>query len=414
MLAFALSGIHWQSGVDFLVLAVALHFLLKWSRQARAFRLVLSILGLRVGALLARQLDLLITSWVLDAATVVAGLALLIVFQPELRRALMGLDIRRRVRRDEKDSALSAVATAAWALAAARCGALIVLTRKDSLLELTTPGTTVNGQVSPEILLAMFQKQSPVHDGAAMIEGDVITRVGAVLPLTLRSDVPQHYGTRHRAAMGLAERSDALVIVVSEERGEVTLMFETHMLRPDTADALRAALISMMVAPPKPVTSRWFLRSPELGLRATALALAALVWGVTFLFPGRSVQVRTIPVEFTNVPPNLIVTGQSAYTLQVWLRGNQFLFDTVDLSTLAARCDLSSARAGDNAIPLRAGAVDTPFGITVEAMAPRQLQVRLQTAAQTRFDLPDLDRRLSHSRLKRALEPILPLSGHGG
>ena len=102
MLAFRLSGIHWQSGVDFLVLTVALHFLLQWSRQARAFRLALSILALRVGALLARQLDLLITSWVLDAATVIAGLALLIVFQPELRRALMRLDIRGRVRRTRK------------------------------------------------------------------------------------------------------------------------------------------------------------------------------------------------------------------------------------------------------------------------------------------------------------------------
>ena len=385
MFAFTLSGIHWQSGVDFLVLAVALYLLLQWSRQARAFRLALSILALRVGALLARQLDLLITSWVLDAATVIAGLALLIVFQPELRRALMRLDIRGRVRRDGKESALSAVGTAAWSLAAARCGALIVLTRKDSLLELTTPGITLNGQVSPEILLAMFQKESPVHDGAAIIDGDVITRMGAVLPLTLRSDVPQHYGTRHRAAMGLAERSDALVIVVSEERGEVTLMFETRMLRPATDDDLHAALISMIGRSPTPAASRSFLRSPELGLQATALALAALVWGVTFLFPGRSVQVRTVAVEFTNVPPDLMVVGQSADTLQVWLRGNQFLFDTVDLSSLAARCDLGSAQAGDNAIPLGAGTVDTPFGITVEAMAPRQLQVHLQKAAQTKF-----------------------------
>ena len=269
-------------------------------------------------------------------------------------------------------------------------------------MELTTPGITLNGQVSPEILLAMFQKESPVHDGAAIVDGDVITRVGAVLPLTLRSDVPQHYGTRHRAAMGLAERSDALVIVVSEERGEVTLMFETHMLRPATADDLRAALISMIGRPPKPAASRSFVRSPELGLRATALALAALVWGVTFLFPGRSVQVRTVAVEFTNVPPDLMVVGQSADTLQVWLRGNQFLFDTVDLSSLAARCDLSSAQAGDNAIPLGAGTVDTPFGITVEAMAPRQLQVRLQKAMQTRFHPQDRNAPVSRRRLKTA------------
>src|SRR5262245_61493500 len=168
----ALSKIHWQSVIDFLVLAVALNLLLRWSRQARALRLAVSILALRVAGLLARQLDLLITSWVLDIGTVIALLALLVVFQPELRRALMRFDIMGRTIRREQGSALSAVSSAAWALARARCGALIVLARKDSLAELTTAGVALNGQVSPDILLAIFQKSSPVHDGAAIIEGD--------------------------------------------------------------------------------------------------------------------------------------------------------------------------------------------------------------------------------------------------
>ena len=127
-------------------------------------------------------------------------------------------------------------------------------------------------------------------------------------------------------------------------------------------------------------------RLPEIGLPATAVALAALVWGVTFLFPGRSVQVRTVPVELTNVPAGLIVSGQSSATLQVWLRGNQFLFDTVNLGGVAARCDLSAAREGMNVIPLGAEAVDTPFGITVEALAPRQLRVQLLSASHAPSD----------------------------
>src|SRR5690349_14874446 len=90
--------LHWQSAVDFVVLALALYLLLRWGRQARALRLAVSILGLRVGALIARQFGLLITGWVLDAATIVALFALLVVFQPEIRRGLMRLDVLRRSR----------------------------------------------------------------------------------------------------------------------------------------------------------------------------------------------------------------------------------------------------------------------------------------------------------------------------
>jgi uncharacterized protein (TIGR00159 family) len=380
-----MSPIHWRSTVDFVVLAIALYLLLRWSSQARALRLALSILALRVGALLARQLDLLITTWVLDVATAIAILALVVLFQPEIRRALMGLDIMGRAGPEDRVSTLSVIATAAWSLAQARCGALIVLGRKDSLAELTTPGVDLNGRVSPDILLAIFQKNSPVHDGAAIIEGDLITRVGAILPLTLQPRVPEQYGTRHRAAMGLAERSDALVIVVSEERGEVTLMWENQAHLMDSADALTMTLRSAIGRPAvRPRFSLRSLRSPQLGLQAIALALAAIVWSVTFLFPGRSVRVRTVPVELTNVPPGLTVAGQSTNTLEVWLRGNQFLFDTVDLDTLVARCDLSRVHEGMNVIPLPPDAVDAPVGIKVEAMMPRQIKVHLLTPSQAR------------------------------
>jgi diadenylate cyclase len=373
-----MKAFHWQSVIDFIVLASALYLLLRWSRQARALRLALAILGLRVGALLARQLDLVITSWVLDAATVIALLSLIVVFQPELRRALMRFDISGRGTQTPHGSTLFAVGAAAWSLAQARCGALIVIARKDSLAELVSGGVTLGGHVSTGVLTAVFQKASPVHDGAVIIEGESIARVGVILPLTQRTQIRDRFGTRHRAGLGLAERSDALVVVCSEERGEVTLMWADQVRLMKSAEELVSTMGTLIERNlSHPAFSLAALRSPETVLKGTAVALAALVWSLTFLFPGRSVRVRTIPVEFTNVPAGLTIAAPSTDTLEVWLRGSQFLFETVNLEAMVARCDLGAAHEGLNAIALAPGAIETPLGIRVETVAPQQIRVRL-------------------------------------
>jgi diadenylate cyclase len=144
--------VHWQSVVDFVVLAVAIYFLLRWSREARALRLTLTILAIRVSALIASQLNLVITSWVLNASTIVGLLALVVVFQPELRRALMQLDVTGQRRPDRDVPAIAALAEGAWSLARAHCGGLIVVARKDSLSELVTSGVALDGRISPEVL----------------------------------------------------------------------------------------------------------------------------------------------------------------------------------------------------------------------------------------------------------------------
>ncbi|HUK34292.1 MAG TPA: diadenylate cyclase, partial [Vicinamibacterales bacterium] len=214
--------LRWQSAVDFIVLTVAIAVVLRWSSETRALRLALSILALRVAAVLTDQLGLLITTWVLDALTLIALLVLVVAFQPELRRAVMRLDLPGRAAHERQLPTLVALADAAFTLARIRCGALIVILQEDSIDELITGGVVITARVSSELLQAMFQKQSPLHDGAVVVDGDQITHAGAILPLTQRS-VPDEYGTRHRAGVGLSERSDAQVIVVSEERGDVTI-----------------------------------------------------------------------------------------------------------------------------------------------------------------------------------------------
>ena len=368
--------LRWQSAVDFVVLTGAIALLLRWSTEARALRLALTILALRVGALLTDQAGLLITSWVLDAATVLALLVLVVAFQPELRRAVMRLDWPGRAVHERQLPVLAAVAGSAFALARVRCGALIVLLGEDSIAELVTGGVAIAARVSPELLQAIFQKESPLHDGAVVIDADQVTEAGAILPLTQRQ-APEEYGTRHRAGLGLTERSDARVLVVSEERGTVTLMEQGVARTVGDADALIRALTT--AGPPEASRPRQLRarRRVTATLVIASLALSALVWSATFLLPGKSVRVQSVPVELTNVPNGLAVDAQSVDTLQVWLRATDFIFGSINLSQLVARCDLAHAHAGTNVVQLNAAVLDVPLGVRVERLMPRELRVTL-------------------------------------
>ncbi len=373
-------ALRWQSVVDFLVLLGAVYLLLAWGRQARALRIALGILAIRAAALLAQQLDLVLTGWVLDGASIVAVVLLLVVFQPELRHALTQLDFsieRWRRREDLQKPAFTAVGEAAFTLAQTGRGALIVFVRRDPIDDLIAGGVPLGGQISREILEAIFRKVSPVHDGATIIEANHIARVGAVLPLTQRDDVPSAYGTRHRAALGLAERSDAVAVVVSEERGTVTLIHDRQDRRIATAVELTQDLEKLCAAPRG---SSSFFRQ-NLGLKAAAVALAALIWAIGFLVPGTNVRTQVVPVEFSNVPAGLRISRQSATTVMVQLRGATSVFQLVNPSRLAARLDLRTYREGAHNIPLAPDVFNLPPGIRLERVTPETLSITLARQA---------------------------------
>ena len=373
--------LRWQILTDYLVLAAAFYALLRWAEQARALRIALSIVGLHAAALVARHFSLVITSWVLEGCAVVTVVLLLLAFQPELRRAFMRLDTlvrslpRPAVRLGAAERAIS---TAAFRLAGDGLGALIVIVRGDSVSELVEGGVSLEAEVSPKLLEAIFQKGSPLHDGAAIVSGSRIVSANTVLPLTQRRDVPDFYGTRHRAAMGLAERCDADVIVVSEERGEVTLMERRGALHVKSPDELMEALQQLQSRRPVSVKAR--LRGlflSHLSLKFAALGLAAVVWSASFLAAGNNLRTVSVPVEFSDVPSGMDVTEQSASTLEVQLRGSTWLMDSVSLTNLIANFSLRNTRAGWNTLSIGPGTLGLPPGIVLERVSPQKLVVRV-------------------------------------
>jgi uncharacterized protein (TIGR00159 family) len=376
----------WQSIIDLLVLATAIYLLLRWGRDARAFRVSLAVVGLRAAAVLARQLDLAVTGWILDAAMVAALIVVLLLFQTELRQALTRLDVITWLLAHPEPTAnrlLRAIASAMFSLARARRGALVVISGREPVGELVEGGVPLGGEISTEILEAIFRKVSPVHDGATLIEGDHISRVGTLLPLTQRRDVPEGYGTRHRAAMGLAERCDALVIVVSEERGDVTLMHGREITTVDTPETLIRKIQDLRGAPT--AARKRDLRGilfGNIGLKSAAVALAALLWSLSFL-PGSSVRWVTVPVEFSNVPQDMQVSQPSAQTVQVRLRSSPWILDSVTLTTVVARFDLSGAAEGSLSLNVQQAVLNLPPGLILEGVAPQTISVRLMRPART-------------------------------
>ncbi len=376
-----LTGLGWQNAVDFLVLAVTLYLVLAWAKDARALRIVLGIAGLHAAALLARHYELIITAWVLEAAALVVILLLVVLFQPELRRAVMRLDTRLRVwtkRTSILESAYDAVGAAAFAMARSRTGALIVFAREQSIHEIVDDGVALGAAITPEILQAIFQKPSPLHDGAVLIEGDRITRANVVLPLTQRRDVPKAFGTRHRAAMGLAERSDALVLVVSEEHGEVRLVHGRGVRPMAGPSELRQALLGVRHRQPAGfLAGVGRTLTSGLRLKLAATGLAAVIWSMSFL-TSAVVRIVNVPVEFSNVPHGMEITESSSDTLEVELRGSAWLMDTLDLPSLVARFDLSRAHLGLQVIAVRPDEVELPPGVFADRLLPPALRVRIE------------------------------------
>jgi diadenylate cyclase len=372
------SEFRWQSLVDFVVLSLFIYLLLRWSRDARALRVTLGILGLEAGALIAGQLDLAITVWVLHAAAVTAGVVLIVLFQPELRHALNTLEValKRSDRRGVLSHALEVVSAAAFSLAGAGRGALLVLTRRDSVNELLPGGVPLGGHVSPEILEAVFRKVSPVHDGATIIEGDRITRVGALLPLSQSEKLPRTWGTRHRAGMGLAERSDAVIVVASEERADVTLMHDAEFRRVDSVDELLTELRALF-APQPPVRSTKYFRRSELVLQGVAIVLALIVVVATSLVAGTVVRVRRVPIEVTNLASGLRILDQSAVAAQVQLRGSSWALASIEGAPMTVRADVRNLSEGVHDVGLGIPP-PLPLGVSVEAISPERITLRLR------------------------------------
>ena len=247
-----LAGIAITDILDILIVAYIFYKVLGFIRDSRAEQLLKGVLVLLAVAFLSDILQLHVLNFIMRGTLAVGVLALIILFQPELRRALerMGRGSLFRIKGDplDKEKAKDVVAEfveAAEDMAAERTGALIVFERDTSLTDIIESGTVINADVSAQMIENIFYKGSPLHDGAMIVRGTKLHAAGCVLPLTDNMEIPKSLGTRHRAGIGISEKSDALVLIVSEETGIITLVEDGVLERYLDGKTLEKRLLSL-------------------------------------------------------------------------------------------------------------------------------------------------------------------------
>lgn len=267
----------WHGMLEIALLAIAFYYILSFFKGTRGAQ-ILSGFAIVYAALLlltyALNLDAL--QWMLQRFTVYLLVALLIIFQPEIRRALAGLRPARFFSNGESDHSLvERLMEAVKRLSENKIGALIVIERSVSTEPYQEAGTLLDSRVSPELLMSLFYPNSALHDGGVIIRGDRIVAAGCVFPLSQRPKLSSSLGTRHRAALGLSEETDAIIIVISEETGAVSIAYKGRLRRGLAEDLIERFLTSTLLrgaTRPETPPSRWRQWVSMLGVRSRPAA----------------------------------------------------------------------------------------------------------------------------------------------
>ncbi len=254
-IVFALSNFRIFDIIDIVVVAWIIYMAIGFLRETRAGQLVKGLVVLLVVYLFAEWFELAVLRWILTAIVNSAIIALAVIFQPELRRALekvgqvrLGTNRMLDNEQEQISRCIDSVCKAAGKMQETKTGALIVFERKTQLGEVINTGTVVDAETSVEMVSNIFFPKSPLHDGGMIIREGRIYAAGCILPLTPNNSIASELGTRHRAAIGMTENSDAVVLVVSEETGIISIAKNGAITRNFSAASAGAALKEILIS----------------------------------------------------------------------------------------------------------------------------------------------------------------------
>ena len=243
----------WRPALEIMLLAVGIYYLLMFVRGTRGWSVAVGFLLLMAATLVTWALHLQVVNWLLGRVFPFSAFAILVIFQPELRRMLSELgNLPLFYTAREQRENIEVIIQSVERLAEVRIGALIAVEQAIQLKEVVESGIEVDCSATPEMLETIFFPNNAIHDGGVILRGDRIAYAACIFPLTQRQDLNKTLGTRHRAAIGLTEETDAVVVVVSEETGLISYAHRGQLVRGVSQEELRAFLTSVLVKTSKP------------------------------------------------------------------------------------------------------------------------------------------------------------------
>lgn len=278
---------------------------------------------------------------------------------------------------------------AAFEIAGKGIGGLIVLQRENDLDEFIHGETLIDAELNEDMLVSIFNPQSPLHDGAVIISRDRIRYSTALLPVSQSSSFPKEWGTRHRAGLGITEVSDAECIIISEERKEVLLASRGRVEKKEASEDLTRSLSGFpSLRGEKEGEKRWPGKIfNDLSVKALFLFLVCFLW---ILFVGlRQGEISfDTPIEYYSMPSDLVMNGEPPKEINVRLRGSQRLLTALTPDRLRVRIDLSEAHLGINQISLSETDINVPSGITVTNFYPQKIRLQVSQTSTPNRKLP--------------------------
>jgi len=378
LLVQSLVGLRWQDVFDILLNSYILFRLYILFRGTNVIRMLVAICMLWFLERMAMSIGLIVTSWAIQGIIAAAALIIIIVFRNEIAGVFQARSLKSffwGIPQRQFQTPIEIITESVFEIAHQGLGALIVLPLKKGIEEVVHGGVSWHGILSKEMLLSIFWNGTPVHDGAAIIQGNQILEVATILPISKNSDLPSHFGTRHRAAVGLVEQTDALVIVVSEERGEVTVFQDRSIITIEDSSELEQVLREHTGTIP---TAKG-MRKITVEMSLAGLICFVGITGIWFSF-ARGVETLAtmeVPIEFINRDSRLEVFSASESSVKLQVSGSGSLIRSIRPDQLKVKLNLANAEEGNNQVAITREGIILPPGINLKKLEPQVIEVNL-------------------------------------
>jgi uncharacterized protein (TIGR00159 family) len=371
--------IRWQDVLDILLNSYILFRLYVLFRETYVFRVLTGIAFLWIFQRVSAYFGLILTSWVMQGITAVVALIIIIVFRNEIRSVLQAKNLKAILwgfPQKSVPTTIQLIVDSVKTLSKRHIGALIVLPAKENLEDVVQGGVPLRGLVSKEMITSIFWGDNPVHDGAAIIEENRISKVGVILPLSYKSDLPSRYGTRHRAALGLAETTDALVVVVSEETGKVVVAKDSNIIDIHDNTSFTKLLQEHMGVYEE---ENGYQQKEKFKISVAALLSFFFITGMWFSFSKGLDTLITleIPVEYTNRNPGFEIVDASVNAVRLHLGGSGALIKSIQPEQVQVKLGLGNAVIGRNIFSITKDNITLPPGIFLRKVVPSVVEVAL-------------------------------------